>query len=115
MQWSDAYSESIQCYTNIIRNRDGGTHLSGLRGALTRTLNSYAQSRKLLKNISSLSGDDVREGLAAIISIKHPDPSFSSQTKDKLASNEVQGIVESIVNEKLGETLKKIQILLNRL
>ena len=81
MQWSDAYSESIQCYTNIIRNRDGGTHLSGLRGALTRTLNSYAQSRKLLKNISSLSGDDVREGLAAIISIKHPDPSFSSQTK----------------------------------
>jgi len=103
MQWSDAYSESIQCYTNIIRNRDGGTHLSGMRGALTRTLNSYAQSRKLLKNISSLSGDDVREGLAAIISVKHPDPSFSSQTKDKLVSNEVQGIVESIVNEKLGE------------
>ena len=103
LQWSDAYSESIQCYTNIIRNRDGGTHLSGLRGALTRTLNSYAQSRKLLKNINSLSGDDVREGLAAIISVKHPDPSFSSQTKDKLVSNEVQGIVESIVNEKLGE------------
>ena len=103
MQWSDAYSEAIQCYTNIIRNRDGGTHLSGLRGALTRTLNSYAQSRKLLKNLTSLSGDDVREGLAAIISIKHPDPSFSSQTKDKLVSNEVQGIVESIVNEKLGD------------
>jgi len=103
MQWSDAYNESIQCYTNIIRNRDGGTHLSGLRGALTRTLNSYAQSRKLLKNISNLSGEDVREGLAAIISVKHPDPSFSSQTKDKLVSNEVQGIVESIVNEKLGE------------
>jgi len=103
LQWSDAYSESIQCYTNIIRNRDGGTHLSGLRGALTRTLNSYAQSRKLLKSINSLSGDDVREGLAAIISVKHPDPSFSSQTKDKLVSNEVQGIVESIVNEKLGE------------
>lgn len=103
LQWSDAYSESIQCYTNIIRNRDGGTHLSGLRGALTRTLNSYAQTRKLLKSINSLSGDDVREGLAAIISVKHPDPSFSSQTKDKLVSNEVQGIVESIVNEKLGE------------
>lgn len=103
LQWSDAYSESIQCYTNIIRNRDGGTHLSGLRGALTRTLNSYAQTRKLLKNLNSLSGDDVREGLAAIISVKHPDPSFSSQTKDKLVSNEVQGIVESIVNEKLGE------------
>ncbi len=103
LQWSDAFSESIQCYTNIIRNRDGGTHLSGLRGALTRTLNSYAQSRKLLKNLNSLSGDDVREGLAAIISVKHPDPSFSSQTKDKLVSNEVQGIVESVVNEKLGE------------
>ena len=103
MQWSDAYNESIQCYTNIIRNRDGGTHLSGLRGALTRTLNSYAQSRKLLKNLSNLSGEDVREGLAAIISIKHPDPSFSSQTKDRLVSNEVQGIVESVVNEKLGE------------
>lgn len=103
LQWSDAFSESIQCYTNIIRNRDGGTHLSGLRGALTRTLNTYAQTRKLLKNLNSLSGDDVREGLAAIISVKHPDPSFSSQTKDKLVSNEVQGIVESIVNEKLGE------------
>lgn len=103
MQWSDAYNEAIQCYTNIIRNRDGGTHLSGLRSALTGTLNRYAKSRNLLKKVDKLSGDDVREGIAAVISVKHPDPSFSSQTKDKLVSNEVQGIVESIVNEKLAE------------
>ena len=103
MQWSDAYNEVIQCYTNIIRNRDGGTHLSGLRSALTGTLNRYAKSRNLLKNVDKLSGDDVREGIAVVISVKHPDPSFSSQTKDKLVSNEVAGIVESIVNEKLSE------------
>jgi DNA gyrase subunit B len=103
LQWSDAYNEVIQCYTNIIRNRDGGTHLSGLRSALTGSLNRYAKSRNLLKNVDKLSGDDVREGIAVVISVKHPDPSFSSQTKDKLVSNEVAGIVESIVNEKLGE------------
>ncbi len=103
MQWSDAYNEVIQCYTNIIRNRDGGTHMSGLRSALTGSLNRYAKSRNLLKNVDKLSGDDVREGIAVVISVKHPDPSFSSQTKDKLVSNEVAGIVESIVNEKLGE------------
>ncbi|SVC03419.1 uncharacterized protein METZ01_LOCUS256273, partial [marine metagenome] len=103
MQWSDAYNEVIQCYTNIIRNRDGGTHLSGLRSALTGSLNRYAKSRNLLKNVDKLSGDDVREGIAVVLSVKHPDPSFSSQTKDKLVSNEVAGIVESIVNEKLGE------------
>ena len=103
MQWSDAYNEAIQCYTNIIRNRDGGTHLSGLRSALTGSVNRYAKSRNLLKNVDKLSGDDVREGIAVVISVKHPDPSFSSQTKDKLVSNEVAGIVESIVNEKLAE------------
>ena len=103
MQWTDAYSEIIHCFTNIIHNTDGGTHLSGLKGSLTRTINSYAQSRKLLKNISSLSGDDVREGLSAVISIKHPDPSFNAQTKSKLVTSEVTGIVEQIVNEKLGE------------
>ncbi len=102
MQWSNAFSESIRCYTNIIRNKDGGTHMSGLRTALTSSVNSYAKKKKLLKG-DSLSGDDVREGLAAIVSIKHPDPSFSSQTKDKLVSSEVTGIVQTIVYDKLGE------------
>ena len=103
MQWTNAYSEAIHCFTNIIHNTDGGTHLSGLKGSLTRTVNAYAQSRKLLKNVSSLSGDDVREGLSAVISIKHPDPSFNAQTKSKLVTNEVAGIVEQIVNDKLGD------------
>ena len=103
MQWTNAYSESIHCFTNIIHNTDGGTHLSGLKSSLTRTINSYAQSRKLLKNVSSLSGDDVREGLSAVVSIKHPDPSFNAQTKSKLVTSEVSGIVEQIVNDKLGE------------
>jgi DNA gyrase subunit B len=103
LQWTDAYSETIYCYTNIIRNRDGGSHMSGFRASLTRTINSYAQSRNLLKNVTQLSGDDIREGVAAIISVKHPDPSFSSQTKDKLVSSEVKGIVEKIINDKLGE------------
>ena len=102
LQWSSAFSESIRCYTNIIRNKDGGTHMSGLRTALTSSLNSYAKKKNLLKG-ESLSGDDVREGLTAIVSVKHPDPSFSSQTKDKLVSSEVTGIVQTIVYEKLGE------------
>ena len=90
------------CYTNIIRNRDGGTHLSGLRTALTSCVNTYAKRKKLLKS-DGLSGEDVREGLAAVVSVKHPDPSFSSQTKDKLVSSEVSGIVQKVVYEKLGE------------
>ena len=102
LQWSDAFSESIRCYTNIIRNKDGGTHMSGLRTALTSSVNSYAKKKKLLKG-DALSGDDVREGLAAVVSVKHPDPSFSSQTKDKLVSSEVTGIVQTIVYDKLGE------------
>jgi len=102
LQWSDAFSESILCYTNIIRNKDGGTHMSGLRGALTSSVNGYAKKNKLLKG-DPLSGDDVREGLAAVVSIKHPDPSFSSQTKDKLVSSEVMGIVQTVVYEKLNE------------
>ncbi|MCH1524157.1 MAG: DNA topoisomerase (ATP-hydrolyzing) subunit B [Candidatus Thalassarchaeaceae archaeon] len=102
LQWSDAFSESIQCYTNIIRNKDGGTHMTGLRGALTKSVNNHAKKRNLLKG-NSLSGDDVREGLSAIVSVKHPDPSFSSQTKDKLVSSEVTSIVETVVYEKLGE------------
>ncbi|MEE2625593.1 MAG: ATP-binding protein, partial [Candidatus Thermoplasmatota archaeon] len=103
LQWTDAYSESVHCFTNIIHNTDGGTHLSGLKSSLTRTINSYAQSRKLLKNVTSLSGDDIREGLSAVVSIKHPDPSFNAQTKSKLVTSEVAGIVEQIVNDRLGE------------
>ena len=102
LQWSDAFSETIFCYTNIIRNKDGGTHMTGLRGALTKSVNNHAKKRNLLKG-NSLSGDDVREGLSAIVSVKHPDPSFSSQTKDKLVSSEVTSIVETVVYEKLGE------------
>ena len=102
LQWSDAFSESIYCYTNIIQDKDGGTHMSGLRTALTSSINGYAKKKKLLKN-DGLSGDDVREGLAAIVSVKHPDPSFSSQTKDKLVSSEVSGIVQTVVYEKLNE------------
>ncbi|MBT7115609.1 MAG: DNA topoisomerase (ATP-hydrolyzing) subunit B [Euryarchaeota archaeon] len=102
LQWSDAFSETIFCYTNIIRNKDGGTHMTGLRGALTKSVNNHAKKRNLLKG-NFLSGDDVREGLSAIVSVKHPDPSFSSQTKDKLVSSEVTSIVETVVYEKLGE------------
>ena len=108
MQWSDAYSEAISCYTNNVRNKDGGTHLTGLRTALTRTINGYGNREGLLKDLKSpLSGEDVREGLTAIISIKHPDPAFSSQTKDKLVSSEVKGIVEGVVGDRLSQYLEE--------
>ncbi|MEM7433745.1 MAG: DNA topoisomerase (ATP-hydrolyzing) subunit B [Myxococcota bacterium] len=108
MQWSDSYNESIFPYTNNVFNRDGGTHLTGLRTALTRVINQYGSREKLLKDLKNpLGGEDVREGLTAIISVKHPDPAFSSQTKDKLVSSEVKGIVESVVNEKLRQYLEE--------
>ncbi|NQZ17676.1 MAG: DNA topoisomerase (ATP-hydrolyzing) subunit B [Bdellovibrionales bacterium] len=104
MQWNDGYSESIFTYCNNINTHEGGTHLVGFRGALTRTTNSYAQNKNLLSKLkSNLDGDDIREGLAAVISVKVPEPQFEGQTKTKLGNNEVKGIVESLVNEKLAD------------
>ena len=103
LKWNASYSEDIYAYTNNIFQKDGGTHLLGFRSALTRVVNKYAAEQNLLKkNKLSISGDDIKEGLTCVLSIKIPDPKFSSQTKDKLVSSEVRFIVESIINDKLS-------------
>src|SRR5205807_8808289 len=106
MQYNDGYNETILTFANNINNHDGGTHMSGFKTALTGTINRYAEAANLMKDVRP-SGDDVRAGLTAIISVKLPEPQFESQTKDKLLNVEVESFVQQAVNEKLGSFLEE--------
>ena len=109
MQYTEVYTENVCCYVNNINTVEGGTHLSGFRSALTRTLNNYAKNNRLIKDDSeTMSGEDVREGLTAVLSVKIANPQFEGQTKTKLGNSEVQGVVESIVNDELGAFSRRI-------
>src|SRR6187200_1099013 len=109
LQWNDAYTEMVFTFANNINTHEGGTHLSGFRSALTRSINTYAVRNNLAKDLkdASISGDDIREGLTGVISVKIPRPQFEGQTKTKLGNTEVKGIVETIVNDKLGAFLEQ--------
>ncbi|MFN8641077.1 MAG: ATP-binding protein, partial [Candidatus Binatia bacterium] len=107
MQWNEGYAESIFSFANNINTIEGGTHLTGFRGALTRSLNAYATAANMLKGGEALQGEDTREGLTAVVSVKLPHPQFEGQTKTKLGNSDVRGYVEALVNEKLGEYLEE--------
>ena len=117
LQWNDGYTELVFSFANNINTHEGGTHLSGFRSALTRTINSYAAKSNLAKDLkdASISGDDIREGLTAVISVKIPQPQFEGQTKTKLGNTEVKGIVEAILNDKLGQFLEENPIVAKRI
>jgi DNA gyrase subunit B len=104
LQWNSSYGEQVFAYTNNVHNKDGGTHITGFRAGLTRVFNAYGTAQNLFKDVKAgLTGEDIREGLTAVITLKHPDPAFDSQTKHKLVSSDVKGIVETIVSDKLGQ------------
>ena len=108
LQWNDSYTETTYTFANNINTTEGGTHLSGFRAALTRTINNYASKNNLSEKLTeSVSGDDIREGMTAVISVKIPQPQFEGQTKTKLGNTEVKGIVEAIVNDRLGAFLEE--------
>jgi DNA gyrase subunit B len=117
LQWNDSYSELVFSFANNINTHEGGTHLSGFRAALTRTINNYAAKSNLAKDLkdASISGDDIREGLTAVVSVKIPQPQFEGQTKTKLGNTEVKGIIETIVNDKLGQYLEETPAVAKRI
>ena len=116
LQWNNSYLESIYTFANNINTHEGGAHLSGFRAALTRTINTYATKNNTVKNFKeSISGDDIREGLSAVVSVKIPHPQFEGQTKTKLGNTEVRGIVETVVNERLGAFLEEHPLIARRI